>query len=208
VTLYRTITGPYPCGQCQQAFSADVQFRTGLDDLQTYVADEILPETDDLPAGVTFIGIGPYYCDGCLKQRQQQEFSYFYTALHTLLTSQQLQIQSGWIIKTTWTHNHLAHYQARQQQAFERGHLKPNALFSGLQQLTLTWHGELAPQGSMAYTNLLETINQDIRRQFDVAGWVHHGVLRHDLQICRDGNRLTLSLCQKAKTDTTEAMSV
>lgn len=195
MALYRTITGKQPCGQCQQQFTNDVQFRTGdNDDLQSYTANSPILPGDDLPTKVQYMGIGNFYCPACTHTRQQMETEFFYDTLSQLIGEQTLVIKSGLLIKTSWTKNDT---EKQKQKAIKQLALnqtsnkpKPHSLFKDFHKLNLIWQNEAASQGNMAYTNLIETINQTIKQQFQAKGWHHHGLLRHDIIVSVNEKRV------------------
>ncbi len=204
MTLYRTITGDYPCGQCHTVFEADVQFRTGLDNLETYQAEQPLPADHSLPTEVTFVGIGPFYCSACIKQREALEIEFFHQALKTFIENQELLIKSGWLIKKVWDVSTVEQHRQDLNKKRASGQYQANQLFGFLRTVNLTWKGDIAIQGNMAYTNLLETLNQHIREEFYQADWTHHGLLRHDVDITVTPER-TIQLQLPQTTDEKQA---
>ncbi len=198
MSLYRTLYAELPCSRCQQPFSAQVQFRTGRDDLETYTQGDTIPLEDEGFRAVQppFDAVADRYCEACAAQRKWVESEAFFQALADLVSEGRLQVETRhWLWRKTLSpqglltmgEKHLAPDQKKSKKL-------TGSVFSHLDGLQLRWDDLALEPGTPPQSHFLNHMNERIAQTLLQKGWEpSSNLLREDLKVYLDTqNRIQL----------------
>ncbi len=182
MSTYRTLYAALPCARCGQPRETLIQFRTGEDNLESYVHGEVPEDTCGLEPGHRYPAHADWYCKACLLERKRDELAAFYETLAGFIDTERLILRQGLLFKKTVPSSRLLEVGTeRSQQLMATGKASP--LFSGLEDYHIIWDKEPLVQGTLAYNCFIDDINHGIAARLTALGWNKNSLIRRDLEV-------------------------
>lgn len=186
--LYRTLFADLPCTACGVSRQAQVQFRTGQDNLEEYKAGDSVA-AEDLPfqQGRKYEASADRYCQNCANTRKAAEITAFFSTLAEFVEGGRLKLVKGLMFKTGLSPEKLRQMGTLQEKNFLQKPAQTGTLFSRIEGFDIVWDNEPMKPGTPIQSNFITNVNDRIALQLQEAGWLAaSGLLREDLLVYLD----------------------
>jgi hypothetical protein len=194
--MFRVLIASLPCSRCGKPRKVAVQFKTGHDDLQSYLLGQRVSRTDELPVGGRYDGIAERYCDSCLLEWRCAEEACYLETLAALAERQQIRVER-WREPAEWSPGQLRLEAAKRVRQLRNGSRRLHDL--DVRTLFKSRPAEPLLPTDPFYERAWQLVDTSFHRRMSARGWKES--YRQDLKVVLDGSRrIRLRVLRRARS--------